>query len=134
MVSATSSNAQGGQARLLAASPSAGSRSQSEREPDVEDLGALPSDRDLGELMSDLVVGLTLFLSSYAPLFAILALRFDRRWLSLTCGALAVLGVIAAVVLIRRYRGVSGQRWPLQTVEDRGSEVAGYLGLLVTWG
>jgi hypothetical protein len=36
-----------------------------------------------------------LFLSSYAPLFALLAVRFEQRWLWITCTALALVGTVA---------------------------------------
>lgn len=42
-----------------------------------------------------------LFVSSYAPLFALLAIRFDQLWLILTCSGLAVAGVGALWLLLR---------------------------------
>ena len=42
---------------------------------------------------------LRLFLISYAPLLAILAVRFDRTWLWVTCGALALVGFVATGVM-----------------------------------
>jgi hypothetical protein len=65
----------------------------------------------------------------YAPLFAILAIRFRTAWLEIACAALASLGLAAGVAVIARYRRLAGQRWTATQVEDRGYEVAGYLDL-----
>ncbi len=79
------------------------------------------------ERVSDLVVELSLFLSSYAPLFAILAIRFRTSMLTITCAFLAVLGVVSGALVLWRFRKVTAIPWPVRTVEDRGAEVAGYL-------
>jgi hypothetical protein len=42
-----------------------------------------------------------LFISSYAPLFALLAIRFEPRWLWISCATLAGLGVISLLLLLR---------------------------------
>lgn len=73
------------------------------------------------------LVELALFLCSYAPLFAILAVRFKPWWLVGVCGGLALLGVSAGLLVLRRFRRVAAMGWPLVVVEDRGAEVAGYL-------
>lgn len=76
---------------------------------------------------SDLVVAVPLFLSSYAPLLLILAIRFSRPWLQIVCGALALGGFAVALLVIRRYRSLVPQEWVVQRVDERGGEVAGYL-------
>lgn len=69
-----------------------------------------------------------LFLSSYAPLFAIAAIQFDPRGLRLTCAGLAAAGLADAILLFRRSRKVAAARviTPVR-VDDVGPEVAGYL-------
>jgi hypothetical protein len=79
------------------------------------------------ETASDLVVELALFLCSYAPLFAILAIRFRNTWLALACGAFAALGVSAGASVLWRYRSVTAASLTMRRIEDRGGEVAGYL-------
>jgi hypothetical protein len=78
-------------------------------------------------IVADLLVEVSLFLCSYAPLFAILAIRFRTTWLEILCGSLAAIGFAAGVAVVVRYRGLAGQEWRAARVEDRGYEVAGYL-------
>jgi len=73
------------------------------------------------------VVETGLWLCSYAPLFAILAIRFRDRALWITCAALAVVGVAFGLALVARYKRVAASSVKMRTVEDRGREVAGYL-------
>lgn len=68
-----------------------------------------------------------LFLSSYAPLFALLAVRFQPRWLWIPCVGLAGLGVIALVLLLRLDRRSSPGPHVLTHVQDAGGEAAAYL-------
>lgn len=73
-----------------------------------------------------------LFLSSYAPLFAILAIRFQGAALRGVCAGLAVIGLgyvaVALWVIPRR----SEQRvYPVEAVKDASGEVAGYLATYV---
>jgi hypothetical protein len=77
--------------------------------------------------IADLSVELSLFLCSYAPLFAILAIRFRPTWLIVACGVLAGLGLAAGAAVLVRFRSVTAGGWVARTVEDRGGEVAGYL-------
>jgi hypothetical protein len=77
-----------------------------------------------GVTASDVIVELALFLCSYAPLFLILAIRFNERWLEVLCGGLFLLGLGGGLSVVLRYRGRS---WIATRVEDRGAEVAGYL-------
>jgi hypothetical protein len=69
-----------------------------------------------------------MFISSYAPLFLILAIRFDKLPLRLGCLGLCLLGVVDALVLTRRARSatLSYEITP-QSIEDLGAEVGGYL-------
>jgi hypothetical protein len=83
--------------------------------------------RSWGEVTADLVVDVSLFLCSYAPLFAILAIRFRTTWLEIARGVLAALGLAAGIAVVSRYRRIAGQQWTATRVEDRGYEVAGYL-------
>src|ERR1035441_5655495 len=80
-----------------------------------------------GERASDLVVELALFMSSYAPLFAILAIRFRSSVLIVACATLSVAGFAAGAAVLARFHRVAAGTWPVRTVEDRGGEVAGYL-------
>jgi hypothetical protein len=75
----------------------------------------------------DLVVELLLYLSSYAPLFVLLALRFEPKGLMFVCAGLALVGFVAGPIVLARFRSVAPQVWQLKTVEDRGAEVSGYL-------
>jgi hypothetical protein len=76
---------------------------------------------------SDLAVDLLLFLCSFAPLFLILTVRFRDVWLEIICGGLFVSGLGGGLLIVWRYRGVSGRSWTATRAEDRGGEVAGYL-------
>jgi hypothetical protein len=86
-----------------------------------------PRSRSGHERISDLIVELTLFLCSYAPLFVILAIRFRTTPLNIACATLAVIGIIGGITVLVRFRSVTAGVWTVRTVEDRGGEVAGYL-------
>ena len=77
---------------------------------------------------SDLGVRVRLFASSYAPLFALLALRFEDTVLRLTLGALALICILdtvrIAVVIPRR---VGASPFTVASISDEGGQVAGYL-------
>lgn len=79
------------------------------------------------ERTSDLIVELALFMSSYAPLFAILAIRFRSTGLIVACATLSAVGFAAGAAVLVRFHQVTGSTWTVRTVEDRGGEVAGYL-------
>ena len=69
-----------------------------------------------------------LFLASYAPLFTIMAVRFDALTLRLGCAGLALAGTASAVSVL----GVAARRKApvtvtLDRVDDVGGEVSGYL-------
>jgi hypothetical protein len=57
----------------------------------------------------------------------ILAIRFTRPWLEITCGALAVLGFVAGWRVIRAHSKVEPEGLATGKVNDLGGEVAGYL-------
>lgn len=81
-----------------------------------------------------------MFLSSYAPLLLILAIRFDGLWLRITCGVLAAIGIIGLLLLMRLHREPLDQqgRHALTEVSGAGegasSYLAGYLLPFVTIG
>ena len=68
-----------------------------------------------------------LFLSSYAPLFGLLAIRFEQRWLWISCTVLAVLGVVSLWLLLRLDARSSPGPHTLASARDAGVEAAGYL-------
>jgi hypothetical protein len=77
---------------------------------------------------SALVVRSFLFLSSYAPLFIILAIRFQGAALRGVCAGLAVVGLgYLAVVLWVIPRTTQQRVYPVEEVKDASGEVAGYL-------
>lgn len=79
-----------------------------------------------------------MFLSSYAPLLMILAIRFEKTWLRLACVALAAVGIVGLRVLMRLHREPLDQqgRYALTDVRGAGegasSYLAGYLLPFVT--
>lgn len=68
-----------------------------------------------------------LFLSSYAPLFGLLAIRFEQRWLWISCTVLAVLGVVSLWLLLRLDARSAPGPHTLAAARDAGVEAAGYL-------
>ena len=68
-----------------------------------------------------------LFLSSYAPLFGLLAIRFEQRWLWISCVVLAALGVISLWLLLRLDARSAPGPHILASVKDDGGEAASYL-------
>jgi hypothetical protein len=74
------------------------------------------------------VIRARLFVSSYAPLFLLLALRFEDAPLRLTALGLGVVGVLDAVRLVEwQPRRVGASPHTVSEVHDHGSQVAGYL-------
>jgi hypothetical protein len=74
------------------------------------------------------LVRLQLFLSSYAPLFAILAIRFDGTALKTVCACLAGYGVLYLMVVVWVVPRLAQPRdYPVVSVDDAAGEVAGYL-------
>ena len=81
-----------------------------------------------------------MFLSSYAPLLALLAIRFDDCRLRSVCAGLAVLGFVALFALMRlqhqppAYQGRYNLTAVRQAGEGASSYLAGYLLPFVTIG
>jgi hypothetical protein len=68
-----------------------------------------------------------LFLSSYAPLFALLAIRFDQAWLWISCALLAGVGVGALWLLLRLDARSAPGPHVLASANDAGPAAAAYL-------
>lgn len=68
-----------------------------------------------------------LILSSYAPLFVLLAIRFQPRPLWISCVVLAALGAISLCLLLRLDARSSPGPHVLTAVRDSGGEAASYL-------
>lgn len=68
-----------------------------------------------------------LFLSSYAPLFGLLAIRFERPVLWISCVVLAMLGVASLCLLLRLDARAAPGPHVLASVRDAGAEAASYL-------
>jgi hypothetical protein len=77
--------------------------------------------------MAGLLVRLRLFISSYAPLFAILAVRFRDPRLEVACAVVAAVAVASLLLLLRAARRIQPDPHRIDRVADRGAEVAGYL-------
>lgn len=77
--------------------------------------------------MRVLLLRIRLFFSSYAPLFLILAIRFNVTLLEITCGVLAVAGAATLGFLLHALRGLNATPYKVTSVGDRGADVAGYL-------
>jgi hypothetical protein len=72
-------------------------------------------------------VRFVLFLSSFSPLFAMLALRFTAPGLRLGALALCVCGIVGAVLVLASEGRKGAASFQVTKVEDSGPEVAGYL-------
>ena len=68
-----------------------------------------------------------LFMSSYAPLFALLAIRFSQRWLWAGCLVLSVVGVACLLLLLALNRRTSPGPHEIVSVKYGGSQAASYL-------
>ena len=77
---------------------------------------------------SDPLVKLRLFASSYAPLFAIAAIRLEGRVLRLTLLLIALASAYSAVRLVRVSAGITKRSIKIVEVRDQGAEVAAYVG------
>jgi hypothetical protein len=81
---------------------------------------------------STLVVRALLFLSSYAPLFVILAIRFQENILRGACAGLAAIGFGYLVVVLGTVSRHAQQRaYPVVAVEDASGQAAGYLATYI---
>jgi len=77
--------------------------------------------------LAGLVLRIRLFISSYAPLFAMLVIRFEDRTLQVVCAVIATFGVATLAMLLHRARRIQPDPHRIESVTDRGAEVAGYL-------
>jgi hypothetical protein len=68
-----------------------------------------------------------LFLSSYSPLFGLLAIRFVQPWLWISCVVLAAFGAGSLWLLLRLNSQSSRGPYVLTSVQDAGVEAAAYL-------
>lgn len=68
-----------------------------------------------------------MFLSSYAPLFAILAIRVQTMSIRLACVALAVAGVLALLLILNLDRRTTRAEATLMEVRNAGAEASSYL-------
>jgi hypothetical protein len=83
---------------------------------------------DQVEDRSVLIVRAQLFLSSYAPLFAIMAIRFHGTVLRAVCAGLAGIGIIYLLLVMCLVARQAQERvYAIASVEDASGEVAGYL-------
>ena len=73
------------------------------------------------------IVNARLFLSSYAPLFALLALRFEDCSLRFGCLGLALVGTVDLYAILFQARHIEPVAFSIVEVVDRGAEVAGYM-------
>lgn len=72
-------------------------------------------------------VRLSLFLSSFSPLFLILALRFENPGLRFSALALGLVGLLAAGWVMAAESRKGAASFEVKKAEDGGPEVAGYL-------
>lgn len=77
--------------------------------------------------LSSLWVRLRLFVSSFAPLWTIIALRQERRLLTWVFALLAVAGILSALVIVVDVHRLAPSPRRVGTVDDRGADVAGYV-------
>ena len=68
-----------------------------------------------------------LFLSSYVPLFLMLALRFTELWLVVGCLALAIVGAVLGVWILYPSAERSRGTITVDTVSDAGDQATTYL-------
>lgn len=67
------------------------------------------------------------FLSSYAPLWAMFALRFDSIWLRIFFALLCLCGILITTYVLRRNRSGRPSNTTITVAGDGGAEVSGYL-------
>lgn len=77
--------------------------------------------------MAEFVLRCRLFISSYAPLFAMLALRFQSPVLVVSFSAAALIGAGTLILMLRAARRIHPQPHEIKAVADEGPEVAGYV-------
>jgi hypothetical protein len=89
-----------------------------------------PADQE--QDVSVFAVRAQLFLSSYAPLFVILAIRFHGVPLKAVCASLAGYGMLYLMLVTWAAPALAQPRvYPVKSVDDAAGEVAGYLATYV---
>jgi hypothetical protein len=73
------------------------------------------------------LVKVLLFVSSYSPLFALFAIRFDQTPLVLSCCGLAALGPAALYSIMKLDARKPREPHLIRKVTDAGSQAAGYV-------
>lgn len=73
------------------------------------------------------MVKVSLFLSSFSPLFALLALRLKPLQLWLPLAVLALLGLLALFSLLKQRGRLEPNPRGFTNVRDEGAQIAGYL-------
>ena len=68
-----------------------------------------------------------LFLSSYAPLFLILAVRFTQVWLVILCLLLAIVGVGLAIWILDTHSRSASGSVDVKKVDDVGEQATAYI-------
>lgn len=75
-----------------------------------------------------MLIRLRLFMSSYAPLFAVAAIRFDSVWLRVSFALIALFSLLALLTLVSTTRRRVASREVVPTAaRDLGSEVSAYI-------
>ena len=77
--------------------------------------------------MAGLIIRVRLFISSYAILFAILAIRFEEPWLVWACAGICAFGLLTLLLFLRGAKRIVPDPIQIEHVSDRGAEVAGYV-------
>lgn len=78
--------------------------------------------------MTEIVRRARLFLGSYVLLFVLLAIRFQTRWLVISCIVLAAIGLLNMLwIVFVVTRKTESEPIRVAGVTDAGSDVAGYL-------
>lgn len=78
--------------------------------------------------MTELVRKSRMFFGSYAILFLLLALRFATPWLEIGFALLAIVGICDTIwIVVGVSRRTQADPMTFDSVEDAGSDVAGYL-------
>jgi hypothetical protein len=93
----------------------------------VPGTGNQPTAPGAGVRIGRVLLRLRLFISSYAPLFLIMAVRTESRALGLACAVLAVTGVGSAMSILHATRSKGPGMVHVSRVRDRGAEVGVYL-------
>ena len=89
--------------------------------------GGMSIPRLLTEPLQPLRIKIVLFISSYSPLFLILAIRFEEPPLRIAMGVVALTGVVLLGTLLLVAVNAEPREHIVVKVEDRGGEVAAYI-------